>query len=321
MTGMLYSLIIPAYNAEKTIGRCLVSALEQLQGSPNVEVIVVDDGSTDGTANTARLTAERYPEVITHVISQANAGVSAARNAGIASAKSAYLGFMDGDDFWLPEHWQEVSRRLTDGSSPDIVEFNAITVDQHGTQAGSLNMCLSGGSNVVNVDLDVLLRYAALHKHFPWARVYRAGLFESRLFPVNRHYEDNGAMPWMYAAAHRLSSINKPLLAYTIQDGNSITGQSAKIGQSIDLASYTADAMEEAKHSDSLRLYWYLIAARAAAANHALIRRLRWSHRLRALRVARRIPKIPYGCVSNSEWVKLRFPALYFLFLSLRSAR
>jgi glycosyltransferase involved in cell wall biosynthesis len=89
------SIIIPAYNAEKTIARAVDSVLAQTY-SP-VEVIVVDDGSTDGT----RGICESYGDKITY-IHQTNKGVSAARNKGIQTASGEYIGFLDADDWYLP---------------------------------------------------------------------------------------------------------------------------------------------------------------------------------------------------------------------------
>ncbi len=90
------SVVIPTYNRRGTLGRALDSVLEQTH--PVHEVIVVDDGSTDGTAAWLR---EQYPQV--HVIEQSNHGVSAARNHGIRVSSGQWLAFLDSDDAWLPK--------------------------------------------------------------------------------------------------------------------------------------------------------------------------------------------------------------------------
>jgi len=89
------SVVIPVFNREHLVSRAIDSVLAQAAGG--VELIVVDDGSTDGTAG--RLAA--YGDAIT-VISQENRGVSAARNHGVASARGEYIAFLDSDDRWLP---------------------------------------------------------------------------------------------------------------------------------------------------------------------------------------------------------------------------
>ncbi len=88
------SIIIPAYNAEKYIRQCISSVL--LQDYPNIEVIVINDGSTDGTLDIIK----QFKDVF--LINQNNSGVSAARNAGLRAATGDYIAFLDADDYWLP---------------------------------------------------------------------------------------------------------------------------------------------------------------------------------------------------------------------------
>lgn len=88
------SVVIPTYNRLHTLDRCLRSVLDQ--SHPADEIIVVDDGSTDGSADWIRY---QHPNV--QLIQQANRGVSAARNAGIQAAKSDWIALLDSDDEWL----------------------------------------------------------------------------------------------------------------------------------------------------------------------------------------------------------------------------
>ena len=90
------SVVIPAYNRESIIGRAVLSALTQ-RPRPPAEVIVVDDGSTDGTAAVAERLGAR-------VIRQQNKGEGGARNTGIEAAVSTWVAFLDSDDEWLPQH-------------------------------------------------------------------------------------------------------------------------------------------------------------------------------------------------------------------------
>jgi glycosyltransferase involved in cell wall biosynthesis len=90
------SVVIPAYNAERTILETLTSVLSQSAG--DLEVIVVDDGSTDGTGTVAASTGDRR----VRVLRQPNAGHASARNTGIADARGKYVAVVDADDIWLP---------------------------------------------------------------------------------------------------------------------------------------------------------------------------------------------------------------------------
>src|SRR2546427_10997567 len=90
------SVVIPVYNGEQFLADAIQSVLDQTY--QNFEVIVVDDGSTDGSAAVAK----RFGEAIRYV-HKANGGVSKARNTGIAAARGTYLAFLDQDDLWLPD--------------------------------------------------------------------------------------------------------------------------------------------------------------------------------------------------------------------------
>lgn len=93
--NMLVSIIVPAYNVEKYIGKCVSSILEQTY--KNIELIVVNDGSTDNTGNILENIKNQDNRI--HVIHKSNAGVSAARNDGIDASKGDYIVFVDGDDY------------------------------------------------------------------------------------------------------------------------------------------------------------------------------------------------------------------------------
>ncbi|HEY2324319.1 MAG TPA: glycosyltransferase family A protein, partial [Thermoanaerobaculia bacterium] len=89
------SVVIPSYNYARYLGEAIDSALAQTL--PPLEVIVVDDGSTDETSEVLATYADRI-----RVLRQKNSGVAVARNSGIAAAHGEYVAFLDADDIWLP---------------------------------------------------------------------------------------------------------------------------------------------------------------------------------------------------------------------------
>ena len=93
------SVIIPVYNVEKYLRQCVNSVLEQKLD--DIEIILIDDGSPDGSPAICDEYADKYKEV--RVIHKKNGGLSSARNEGILAAKGEYLIFMDSDDWWNPE--------------------------------------------------------------------------------------------------------------------------------------------------------------------------------------------------------------------------
>ena len=94
------SVIVPIYNVEKYIGKCILSIIEQTY--KNIEIILVDDGSLDDSGNIADEYATRDNRI--KVIHKANAGVSAARNSGLDAATGDFVCFSDGDDYVMPNY-------------------------------------------------------------------------------------------------------------------------------------------------------------------------------------------------------------------------
>jgi glycosyltransferase involved in cell wall biosynthesis len=120
----LVSVIIPAYNREKFIGRAIKSVLTQTFS--DLEVIVVDDCSTDGTAGLASEFSHTDNRV--HLIrQQSNAGAQAARYRGIQVARGAYIGFLDSDDEWLPQKLEKQMVLFERGSGDLGVVYGGFT--------------------------------------------------------------------------------------------------------------------------------------------------------------------------------------------------
>lgn len=107
-----FSVVIPAYNAEHTVGDTIRSILAQTE--PDFELIVVDDGSQDRTPELVEGFAAD-PRVT--LVSQPNQGTAAARNTGIAHASAAYVSFLDNDDLWMPYYLEEMGAALD--ANPD----------------------------------------------------------------------------------------------------------------------------------------------------------------------------------------------------------
>lgn len=94
MTPPLVSCVVPVYNGERFLAEALESVLAQTH--PRIDLVVVDDGSTDGTAAVARSFGDRV-----RYVRQENAGPAAARNRGLEHARGAFVGFLDADDLWV----------------------------------------------------------------------------------------------------------------------------------------------------------------------------------------------------------------------------
>ena len=159
------SFIIPIYNAEAYLRRCVESVLAQTL--KDIEVILVDDGSTDGSLKLAQSLSKQDERVV--VLTQAHAGQSAARNKALLYAKGEYIAFVDADDSIVPE-WLE--RHLKAISGVDYVQSGYTRVRPDGS--------------VIYHQLSVLIHQFTS----PCMRVYRKEVLQGKRFPEGMIYED-----------------------------------------------------------------------------------------------------------------------------------
>ncbi|WNC45866.1 glycosyltransferase family 2 protein [Thermosynechococcus sp. GLH187] len=145
------SVVIPLYNKAPHIDKALDSVLAQT--SPPDEIIVVDDGSTDGGAELVVPYIEKHG---VRLIRQANAGVSAARNCGVSESNAEYIAFLDADDFWLDKHL-EMLRKLIESFPDASLLSTAYVLERGGRQYRPSSSYEDGFFGLVD---DFFVRYA-----------------------------------------------------------------------------------------------------------------------------------------------------------------
>lgn len=128
------SVIVPVYNSENWLDDCLSSVLKQTGVS--LEVICIDDGSTDGSASVLGQYAERDPRVT--VLTQSNRGLSIARNSGLDEATGRYVAFLDSDDYWDSDQLGYLVERADRGRL-DVLSFEARAIRDPGTADAQWN--------------------------------------------------------------------------------------------------------------------------------------------------------------------------------------
>ena len=165
----LVSIVVPCYNAERTIESCLDSLLSQ--GFQGLEIICVNDGSKDKTADILDSYRVRYPEVV--VVNQENSGAWSARLSGIQKAKGDYIMFLDSDDVAVPGFIVKVYE-LASSINCDLAVCGFNRVDIGTGKLMSAEFCKPLGSFSLKKDPGRLLQINPA----PWNKIYKASLLK-----------------------------------------------------------------------------------------------------------------------------------------------
>ncbi|MBQ9181616.1 MAG: glycosyltransferase [Bacilli bacterium] len=198
------SVIVPIYNVEKYLDKCVESLLDQT--IDNYEVLLIDDGSTDNSPKMCDEYAKKYKDKI-KVFHKKNGGLSDARNYGIDKASGEYLMFVDSDD-WVSSNFVELPyKKAKEGY--DIVSFDAISIND-GATTGWETACYRG-KNMSKKEFMLNSTDPA----YAWARIYHYTLFDIVKYPKpDIWYEDVATTPILMSFAKNMTHINEYLYYY-----------------------------------------------------------------------------------------------------------
>lgn len=180
----LISIIVPVYNVEKYLDRCMESILQQTYRK--LEIILVDDGSTDTSSAMCEAYAKKDSRV--RVIHKPNGGLSDARNAGLSIATGSYIGYVDSDDWIEPDMYERMYRACIEQDA-QIAVCRYFCEYQDRTMAG-------GDGSVVLLSREELLKiYISGHESYViynsvWSKLFERKLVEGMVFPKGRNSED-----------------------------------------------------------------------------------------------------------------------------------
>ena len=223
-TSGTISVIVPVYNVEEYLPRCLESILGQTYR--DLQVILVDDGSTDGSSRLCAEFAERDPRV--ECIRISNSGVSAARNRGLAAAKGRWIGFVDADDYIDAGFYETLVSHLTQ-SDKQIVCCGVRAEDTEGNRIERFKgRRLPAGEQDFDRD-DALLRYLNPDTRIlywaVWNKLYSAELLKGIAFENGRVIaEDFDFTLRCFLRSNGLRYIPDELYHYLVRPGSAITG-------------------------------------------------------------------------------------------------
>ena len=212
----LISVVIPAYNIADYIERGLSSV--QSQTYRNLEIIVVDDGSTDGTGEICDRIASGDERV--SVIHKDNGGPAEARNVGIARAKGSYLGFVDGDD-WIDSDMYEKMLGALKEQGADIAICRYRHVYKTHTEDQSVDRAvLFEGQEALQYYVQETEEYAI--QNAAWNKLYKKVILENIVFPAGKWYEDIMFATMALSRANRCIYLDTACYNYIIDREGSI---------------------------------------------------------------------------------------------------
>ena len=216
MVKNLISVVVPVYNVENYLERCVESIIEQTY--KQVEIILINDGSTDSCPVICDALANKYKTIT--VLHKQNGGLSDARNKGIEISKGEYIAFIDSDDYIYPRYLEVLLRAVQrDKTDISCCQYQEVTgMERCNTQINTDKLLSKrvDGLWCMNRLLEKQSFTSA------WAKLFKKNIFDKHVFPYGLLYEDMFIMPIIFEQFPAISFVDAPMYFYN-QDGFSIT--------------------------------------------------------------------------------------------------
>ncbi len=211
------SIIVPVYNVEEYLPRCIDSLIHQtLQ---EIEILLIDDGSTDRSGQICDEYAAKDPRI--QVVHQKNAGLSGARNAGIDRARAEHLMFVDSDD-WVEPDFCKTPLALAKENHADLVMF------QYRIANGKDTRRYPAVPDGIKTSREANHLLTTVVKMYAWNKLYHRRLFADIRYPVGRVYEDKITTPVLIHSASRIVYSSQILYNYRLHPASITRIQSQK---------------------------------------------------------------------------------------------
>lgn len=211
----LVSVIVPIYNVQDYIGRCIESILRQ--SFQNLEILLVNDGSIDNSRQICEAYANKDKRI--KIIDKENGGLSDARNVGIKAARGDYIVLVDGDDYIKDDYvWILLKETIRTGAEVTICSFDV--VDDDGNLITNENLS-ELNSLVMGKDvLDYVLTPYGYKYVVAWNKMYSAQVFENNLFDKGKLYEDEYLNFRLFWEIKSVAIVHTSLYCYVQRQGS-----------------------------------------------------------------------------------------------------
>ncbi|MGN0998714.1 MAG: glycosyltransferase family 2 protein [Faecousia sp.] len=254
------SVIVPVYNVEKYLTKCVNSILEQTYR--NLEILLVDDGSTDSCPEMCDDFAKEDSRIV--VIHKKNGGVSDARNAGLDRATGEYIGFVDSDDCISLDMYKLLLDRLLQ-TNADMVVCNFLYVDEHYKVISEKNSFFPIRDECLTPDqfMDGYAGPCGWYYVVPWNKLCKRKLFEQIRYPYGKWHEDEFVIHHLVFSCQLIAGVEECLYYYMQRPESFMRNQRFYI-QGMDLGEALIDRYHFAKanryaalKNDSVKLLSY----------------------------------------------------------------
>ena len=209
------SIIVPIYNSEKYLINCLDSLVNQTLD--NIEIILINDGSTDDSINIIKKYAKKYSNIV--YFDKKNEGIGVSRNFGIEKSKGKYIAFVDSDDYvsinFAKNMYDFCENNNLDMAVCDYYRINEITHEKDIFEIEDFE--------ITDLESNKALIYKL--NHSPWNKLYKRELFlkNNIYFPTDLKYEDAAVVIPLLKYASKIGKFNEPLNYYIIHNNSETT--------------------------------------------------------------------------------------------------
>lgn len=216
----LISVIIPVYNVEKYLEKCVQSVINQTY--KNLEIILVDDGSTDSSGKMCDEISKTDSRI--KVIHKKNGGISDTRNAALKIATGDYFGFVDSDDYIASDMFETLCNLLENNNSDiSIVSFYEFYKNKLIGVRDSKNL-----ENLSKLDAIKELLIDSKIQSYTWNKLFKKELFNNLEFPVGKNFEDIATTLLLFERANKVTLLEEPKYYYVRRDDSIVGDRSYK---------------------------------------------------------------------------------------------
>lgn len=208
-TSQRISVIIPVYNTERWLKECVESVLSQTYH--DIEILLIDDGSTDSSPMLCDFYAKTYPQV--KVQHQMNQGLSAARNTGLDMASGSYIFFLDSDDFLEKDALENLYRTLTENNADLVIgAYHRVSTTNDILSTEGFSNLPTGTKLSEKEFWQLSMRNTVAI--VAWSKLYPRHLWDTLRFPVGKIHEDNAVLHSITKQCQNIVYLNKVIINY-----------------------------------------------------------------------------------------------------------